>query len=96
MYATTVAGRPVGLPAGQGIRQSRTNNHGQKPQGQQNPPGIKDNNLEDLQVVEKEVVLHGIPTLINGAPAGKKSDEARVKKILRELHGKKWRCTGYK
>jgi hypothetical protein len=41
--------------------------------------------LEDLAQVEKEVVLHGIPTLINGAPAGKKSDEARVKKILREL-----------
>jgi hypothetical protein len=41
--------------------------------------------LEDLAQVEKEVVLHGVPTLINGAPAGKKSDEARVKKILREL-----------
>ena len=40
--------------------------------------------LEDLEQVEKEVVLHGIPTLKNGVP-DKKSDEARVKKILREL-----------
>ncbi len=137
-YASTVPGRPVGLPVGprREIRQRRTNNHRQQHQRQQNPPRdqrqpnnnnnnnqsrttqIKDTydiigedgliermtewktipfksdstkkrehkrHLEDLAQVEKEVVLHGVPTLINGAPAGKKSDEARVKKILREL-----------
>ena len=40
--------------------------------------------MEDLEQVEKEVVLHGIPTLKNGVP-DKKSDEVNVKKILREL-----------
>ena len=41
--------------------------------------------LEDVEEVVKEVILHGIPTLIKGVPAGRKSDESRVKKILREL-----------
>jgi hypothetical protein len=41
--------------------------------------------MEDVEEVIKEVILHGIPTLIKGVPAGKKSDETRVKKILREL-----------
>ena len=36
--------------------------------------------LEDVEEVEKELVLHGIPTLIKVAPAGRKSDEARVRK----------------
>ena len=40
--------------------------------------------MEDLEQVEKEVVLHGLPTLKYGVP-NKKSDEARVKKILRKL-----------
>jgi hypothetical protein len=39
-YASTVSGRPVGLPVGprREIRQSGTNNHGQQHQRQQNPP----------------------------------------------------------
>jgi hypothetical protein len=41
--------------------------------------------MEDVEEVIKEVILHGIPTLIKGVPAGRKSDETRVKKILREL-----------
>jgi hypothetical protein len=41
--------------------------------------------LEDVEEVVKEIILHGIPTLIKGVPVGRKSDEARVKKILREL-----------
>ena len=58
----------------------------------------QERHLGDLEQVEKEVVLHGIPTLKNGVP-DKKSDEARVKKILRELRpgglcSKKWRCGG--
>jgi hypothetical protein len=40
---------------------------------------------EDEEVTDREVILHGIPTQIGGVPAGKKSDEARVIKILREL-----------
>jgi hypothetical protein len=40
---------------------------------------------EDEEVTDREVILHGIPTQIGGAPAGKKSDETRVIKILREL-----------
>jgi hypothetical protein len=40
---------------------------------------------EEEKETNEEVILHGIPTLIRGVPAGKKSDEARVKKILREL-----------
>jgi hypothetical protein len=40
---------------------------------------------EDEEVTDREVILHGIPTLVDGAPAGKKSDETRVIKILKEL-----------
>jgi hypothetical protein len=38
------------------------------------------------ETTDREVILHNIPTLINGAPAGKESDGTRVIKILKELH----------
>jgi hypothetical protein len=37
------------------------------------------------EVTDREVILHGIPTLVDGAPAGKESDGTRVIKILKEL-----------
>ena len=40
--------------------------------------------MKDLEEVEREVVLHGVPTLTNGVK-DKKADGDRVKKILREL-----------
>jgi hypothetical protein len=38
------------------------------------------------EITDREVILHNIPTLIGGAPAGKESDGKRVIKILKELH----------
>ena len=37
------------------------------------------------EATDREVILHGIPTLVNGVPAGKESDGTRVIKILKEL-----------
>jgi hypothetical protein len=37
------------------------------------------------EITDREVILHNIPTLIDGAPASKESDGTRAIKILKEL-----------